>query len=244
MPNRILRDWTDSFTIDELDVNAERFFTRLIMKVDDYGRFYADTRLLRSNLFPLKTDIRDTDISRWLAACEKAGLIAIYNVATKEFLQITNFKQVLRQKIEKYPPPNTCYADATHMHSNSIADVIPEKKRIQNPETKQKEKGENFLWTDVVKNFFNDYIWIEKFCRDKNIGQKDFERKQREFITDIELREDFKDLKELKNHFTNWFNKQKNGVSAKSKQHSQANAIANAIQIGESELAAYRTQNS
>lgn len=119
MPNRILRDWTDSFIVDELDVHAERFFVRLIMKVDDFGRFSADKRLLKSQLFPLKSDIRDTDISRCLTACEKAGLITIYTVASKSYLQIENFKQTLRQKTTKYPAPDECIADATHMISNS-----------------------------------------------------------------------------------------------------------------------------
>lgn len=66
-----------------------------------------------------------------------------------------------------------------------------------------------FLWTEIVKNFHNDFRWKEKFCRDKRIRLQDLEVKQKEFISDIELKEDFKDLKELKNHFTNWFNKNK-----------------------------------
>jgi hypothetical protein len=125
MPNRILRDWTDSESIDQLDVHAERFFTRLIMKVDDYGRYTANVKLLKSNLFPLRTDIRETDIPRWLTACEKSGLIALYKVASKDYLQINNFKQVLRQKIEKYPSPSECNTDATQMTSecNTIASL-------------------------------------------------------------------------------------------------------------------------
>lgn len=113
MPNRILRDWTDSEIIDSLDVHAERFFTRLIMKVDDFGRYSANKKLLKSTMFPLKTDIRETDIALWLTACEKCGLVALYSVAQKEYLQIENFKQTLRQKVEKYPSPLTCVADAT-----------------------------------------------------------------------------------------------------------------------------------
>lgn len=124
MPNRILRDWTDSLKIDLLDVNTERFFTRLIMKVDDYGRFYSDTRLLKANLFPLKTDIRETDISRWIAECEKSGLIVTYNVANRGYLQITDFKQQLRQKKEKYPSPNIGTSDDSGMHSRCVADDI------------------------------------------------------------------------------------------------------------------------
>jgi hypothetical protein len=152
MPNRILRDWTDSFTIDELDANTERFFVRLIMKVDDYGRFFADARLLRANLFPLKTDVRDTDISRWLTECEKAGLIVIYNVAKKEFLQINNFNQTLRQKKEKYPSPSTCIADDKQTHST----CIPETKGNEN---RNGVEGGNFHPPDLSKsNLFRQPI--------------------------------------------------------------------------------------
>jgi hypothetical protein len=125
MPNRILRDWTDSDIVDTLTVHAERFFTRLIMKVDDYGRYSANIKFLKSTLFPLKTDVRETDITRWITECEKSSLIALYNVANKDYLQIENFKQVLRQKNEKYPPPalseiamqttSRCIADDTHL---------------------------------------------------------------------------------------------------------------------------------
>lgn len=123
MPNRILRDWTDSFTMDSLDAHTERFFVRLIMKVDDYGCFYSDTRLIKANLFPLKPDVRETDISRWLTACEKSGLVTLYNVANKGYLQITNFKQVLRQKNKKYPLPTECESSDTHMQSNCFLET-------------------------------------------------------------------------------------------------------------------------
>lgn len=136
MPNRILRDWTDSESIDQLDVHAERFFTRLIMKVDDYGRYTANVKLLKSNLFPLRTDIRETDIPRWLAACEKSGLIALYSIASKDYLQINNFKQVLRQKIEKYPPPNECDTSASHLHSTCDTSASLKGNEVEkNPET-------------------------------------------------------------------------------------------------------------
>lgn len=89
-----------------MSVHDERFFTRLIMVVDDYGRFHADPRLLKANLFPLLLDsIRDADILRWTAACEKAGLIVVYENTGKRYLQIKDFKQRLRQMNEKYPPP-------------------------------------------------------------------------------------------------------------------------------------------
>lgn len=74
-------------------------------------------------------------------------------------------------------------------------------------------KSENLLWDSVKLNFFNGWKWKEKFCIDKSIQMPDLENRMREFISDVELKEDFKELKELKNHFTNWFNKKKNGTT-------------------------------
>lgn len=108
MPTRLLRDWTDSFAVDELDVHAERFFVRLIMVVDDYGRFHADPRMLRSKCFPLKTDIRDSDITRWLAACQKTGMLCCYRDKSKRaLLEVCNFKQRSRTD-SKFPAPGEC----------------------------------------------------------------------------------------------------------------------------------------
>lgn len=78
--------------------------------------------------------------------------------------------------------------------------------------------GEDFSWDKIVEKFFNDFIWKEKFCRDKIISLSELEILMKGFISDIELREEFKDLKELKNHFTNTFNKnKKNGITVNQK---------------------------
>lgn len=133
MPNRVLRDWTDSERINSLTVHAERFFTRLIMKVDDFGRYFGDTRILKANLFPLQLDsIREADISRWTAECQKAGLIVLYETLGKKYLQVEKFEQRLRQKREKYPrPTNDC-----HVTVNSP----PESETKPNPETESETK--------------------------------------------------------------------------------------------------------
>lgn len=75
----------------------------------------------------------------------------------------------------------------------------------------EEEKNEisETLWTGIVTNFNNDFRWKEMFCREKKIKISELELKMKEFITDLELKEEYKDLKELKNHFTNLFNKNK-----------------------------------
>lgn len=63
-----------------------------------------------------------------------------------------------------------------------------------------------YLWVNIKNSFFNDFRWIEKFCRDKFLIQDKLKVLMDDFINDIELKEDYKELKELKSHFTNWFN--------------------------------------
>lgn len=125
MPSRILRDWTDSDAVSQLDAPSERLFIRLIMKADDFGRFTANVRLIRSLCFPLQ-DVREADISRQLAACEQAGLIRLYEVSGKHFVLIENFKQRLRKMKSAYPAPPT---GDTHQVGNnpSIADQLTDK---------------------------------------------------------------------------------------------------------------------
>lgn len=106
MAQRMIRDgWLESDRIDALDVHAERFFIRLCLKADDFGRFHASPQLLKSMLFPLKEDIRSTDMTRCLAECEKAGLVRCYEVAGKRYLEINNFGQRLRTMSSKFPQP-------------------------------------------------------------------------------------------------------------------------------------------
>ncbi len=169
MPNRIIRDWTDSETIDKLDANTERFFTRLIMKVDDYGRCLANIRLLKSQLFPLKADIRETDITRWLAACKDSGLIVLYSVANKEYLQINDFRQVLRQKVEKYPPPSDENYDA-QMTSGCLAGVTPETKRNETRKEDESECAAAQIYTEDQRTSFKNF---QLFIKDHapNVGK-------------------------------------------------------------------------
>lgn len=108
MPNRMLRDWTDSDKMKEVSVHGERLFLRLIMKADDYGCLYADASLLKASLFPfLLNEVREADISRWMAECQKAGLIVLYEVAGKKYLQVQDFRQRLDRAKNKYPLPTS-----------------------------------------------------------------------------------------------------------------------------------------
>ena len=167
MPERLLRDWTDSEAVNALDPAAERLFTRLLMKADDYGLYTADSMLLRANLFPRLIDqIREADITRWIAACEKAGLIRLYTIAAnapttpqdsvraanagrsaqdrkgKTFLSIVNFGQRLRQRRLKYPLPPWIEVDGDlpQLDSNSPQSAATRRKSRPEAEAEVEEE--------------------------------------------------------------------------------------------------------
>lgn len=108
MPNRIIREGIlTSDRVNELGAKEEVFYRRLLSVVDDFGRFTADPRILKASLYPLKLDqIRQADIPRWVAACETAGLIALYAVKGKEYLEVKEFNQRTRALKSKFPPPD------------------------------------------------------------------------------------------------------------------------------------------
>ena len=104
MPNRVLRPWLDSEAVNSLTDQAEVFFVRLIQGADDFGRFHGSPMLLKSLLYPLKNK-RAADMPRLVAACEKAGLIASYEVKGKRYIQILKFRQRLRKMKSDFPVP-------------------------------------------------------------------------------------------------------------------------------------------
>ena len=106
MPNRYLREsYIESERVNELGWPAEAFWTRLLVKVDDFGRTEANPKLLRAKLFPLKLDqVREADVSRLLLECEKAGLIRLYAIDGKRYLQMERWEQG-RASVSKYPEP-------------------------------------------------------------------------------------------------------------------------------------------
>lgn len=104
MPKRMLKDWTGSETVDALTPQGEVFFTRLIMKADDYGVFPNNDRLLRSTLYPLK-EYGIIEVGAWKNECIRLGIITVFNDSGRDYLAIKDFGQTLRRPKHTYPPP-------------------------------------------------------------------------------------------------------------------------------------------
>ena len=206
MPNRMLRDWTDSEKVNSLSVNAECFFTRLIMKVDDYGCFPADPRLLKANLYPLKLNVvRESDISRWLAEAQKAGLIALYEASNKQYLMIQDFKQRLDKAKAKYPlPPSQTSLPAsgnslTTSHE-PMSEVETEVEVLKEKLVKEKEQPSSHVGGEPPPPP-NE---IKAKGKTLEVQQQELLQRQALFRKELEVFEGFYGLEMVNSFFDHW----------------------------------------
>ncbi len=107
----------------------------------------------------------------------------------------------------------------TAFQSTSMETTWIEGKEEGEKDKKERREGKESIdfvfWENEKKQFLASGDWIFKFCRDKDLQLEDFDKSAKIFLSDLELKEDYKDIKELKRHFTNWFNKKDKVVKSK-----------------------------
>jgi len=88
------------------------------------------------------------------------------------------------------------------------------------------------MWLIQKKRFLENEGFFYKFCTAKNISKNNLLIKANEFINDIDLKQDYKNVKELQKHFTNWFNiKIKNdGIDKKGLSYESDQRIAASVE--------------
>ena len=110
MPNRLIKESIcTSEDLNRLSPMAEILFYRLIVKADDYGAYYGNVSIVKSNCFPLKSDeITCEQVQTWLMELEDAGLIDTYRAEGRDYIQFHKWKnhQQIRAKKRKFPEPD------------------------------------------------------------------------------------------------------------------------------------------
>ena len=113
MPNRIIKESIcTSDDMASLTWFEQALFIRLIVTADDYGRMDARPSILRGRLFPLD-NVTVKDITAGLAKLSTAGMVNLYEVGGKPYVQLTAWSrhQTPRAKESKYPEPNKSSGD-------------------------------------------------------------------------------------------------------------------------------------
>ncbi len=128
MPNRILKESIcRSEDIDSLSWFEEVLFYRLIVICDDFGRFDGRIKIIKGSCFPLKS-VTEKDIDRALNKLSAVGLVKLYKVEEKPYLQLVTWEQHqrIRTKMSKYPkcPSNEKENDEGFQQSQQLDDSL------------------------------------------------------------------------------------------------------------------------
>lgn len=123
--SRMIREgFLDSEKVAALSWRTECFFHRLLLVADDYGLFDARPMVLRTRLFPLHLDkVSNQDIQDCLHETEGAGLVRVYCVGGKDYVQIINFGQ-RRQSKPRFPLPDGDSPCNTVSHGNQRKSTV------------------------------------------------------------------------------------------------------------------------
>lgn len=110
MPQRFLKPGiTSSERWNACSWQGQSFYIRLITLVDDFGRFEADPRLLRSLAFPLSEVMKSDQVTNLMVELHTVDLANFYRTNGKAFLQLTNWSERARAEGSKYPDlDSTC----------------------------------------------------------------------------------------------------------------------------------------
>jgi hypothetical protein len=110
MPTRYLKPGVrDSEAIDNLSPLAETLFYRLLVTVDDFGRFDARPAMIKAQCFPIKESVSINKCKDLLDELGQANLIFVYQIESKPFLQMSKWDNIPRAKESKYPTSvDTC----------------------------------------------------------------------------------------------------------------------------------------
>jgi len=126
-----------SETLASISAEQERTFWRLLTCCDDEGRALANVKLLKSSLYPMHEDVSPADVDKDLIALEKAGLIRLYHVAEKRYLEVRSWNEYQHPKKptpSKFPNPPT---EVPHQFPTSSP---PEGEGFPQEKEKEKEK--------------------------------------------------------------------------------------------------------
>ena len=124
MPTRYLKPGVrDSEAIDSLSSQAENLFYRLLVTVDDFGRFDARPAMIKASCFPIKDSMTINKCKDLIEELVNKNLISVYEVEGKNVLQMSKWDNVPRAKESKYPTnPYGCiqvHTSVNNLHTDA-----------------------------------------------------------------------------------------------------------------------------
>lgn len=164
MPNRIIRESIrTSESINKLRPLEEILFYRLIVSCDDYGRFDARPAIIKGSCFPLR-NVTVKDIENALASLSTVGMIDLYEVEGKPYLQLTNWEQYqsVRAKKSKYPDKSCGDLKASENICNHLLADVPVIQSLSESLSESYSGTKQYTGVERLDIAMNDFIEFRK----------------------------------------------------------------------------------
>jgi hypothetical protein len=156
LANKILT----SEKLNAIDEGSENLFYHLLVLVDDFGRYYAKPKIVRSYCYPLRELSLDVIIKR-LDNLESVGLIQRYKNNGETYLEIVEFEkyQKFRSDIkrkEDFPIPTEVCNESDTARNESDTSCNMGKSTV-NRNRNENESGNEKEYTPEFESFWKEY---------------------------------------------------------------------------------------
>jgi len=117
-------DYWSSEQVMACSRDARLMFIGMWNFCDDKGRCPLAERTIKAQIFPNDDDINFTNIRGWIDALSKNGLVLIYEVNGRQYIQVTGWhhQRIDKPRLPKHPPPPGVSDD----NSTNEAGTVPE----------------------------------------------------------------------------------------------------------------------
>lgn len=106
MPQRFLRPGIrTSEHWNQASFLSQSLFIAILTLVDDFGRYDGRAMLLHGECFVLRDDVKPVQTATALTELDNRGLIQLYEVDGKKYLQVLHWQERSRSQESKFPPP-------------------------------------------------------------------------------------------------------------------------------------------
>ena len=151
MPTRYLKSGIrDSEAIEKLSPLAENLYYRLLVTVDDFGRYDARPPMVKAACFPVKDSINANKAEVLMKELAEHGLIEVYMVQGKPYLQMTKWDNIPRAKESKFPANEY---DAMQLHTTVCEN------HTDAPLTVTETKTETVTKTELAPEGVSAEVW-------------------------------------------------------------------------------------
>lgn len=157
MPTRYLKPGVrDSEAIDGLSPHAEILYYRLVVTVDDFGRYDARPSMVKAACFPIRDAMSASKVESLMKELADANLIDVYLVDGKPYMQMCKWDNVPRAKASKYPAHTSeCiqpYTDVCETIADAPLTVTETETKTETKTVDAPDGVSQSVWQDFVKH--------------------------------------------------------------------------------------------